>query len=87
IGVVGVNHEVSLVGCKFLDAAGNGSTSDAIKCIDYMVSLKNSGVNLRVLNNSWGGGGYSQALADAIASSEAADLLFVAAAGNDTIDN
>ncbi len=87
IGVVGVNHEVSLVGCKFLDAAGNGSTSDAIKCIDYMVGLKNSGVNLRVLNNSWGGGGYSQALADAIASSEAADLLFVAAAGNDTIDN
>ena len=87
IGVVGVNHEVSLVGCKFLDAAGSGSTSDAIKCIDYMVSLKNSGVNLRVLNNSWGGGGYSQALADAIASSEAADLLFVAAAGNDTIDN
>jgi subtilisin family serine protease len=87
VGVVGVNHEVSLVGCKFLDAAGNGSTSDAIKCIDYMVSLKNSGVNLRVLNNSWGGGGYSQALADAIASSEAADLLFVAAAGNDTIDN
>ncbi len=86
-GVVGVNHEVSLVGCKFLDAAGNGSTSDAIKCIDYMVGLKNAGVNLRVLNNSWGGGGYSQALADAIASSETADLLFVAAAGNDTIDN
>ncbi|TMO75281.1 peptidase S8 [Pseudoalteromonas sp. S3785] len=86
-GVVGVNHEVSLVGCKFLDAAGSGSTSDAIKCIDYMVGLKNAGVNLRVLNNSWGGGGYSQALADAIASSEAADLLFVAAAGNDTIDN
>ena len=64
-GVVGVNHEVSMVGCKFLDAAGNGSTSDAIKCIDYMVGLKNAGVNLRVLNNSWGGGGYSQALADA----------------------
>lgn len=87
VGVVGVNHEVSLVGCKFLDAAGNGSTSDAIKCIDYMVGLKNSGVNIRVLNNSWGGGGYSQALADAIESSEAAELLFVAAAGNDTIDN
>ncbi len=86
-GIVGVNQEVSIVGCKFLDAQGSGSSSDAIKCIDYMVGLKNSGVNLRVLNNSWGGGGYSQALADAIASSEAAELLFVAAAGNDTIDN
>ncbi|MBH0037981.1 S8 family serine peptidase [Pseudoalteromonas sp. SWN166] len=87
VGVVGVNQEVSIVGCKFLDSVGDGSTSDAIKCIDYMVGLKNSGVNLRVLNNSWGGGGYSQALADAIESSEAAELLFVAAAGNDTIDN
>ncbi|MBA6410406.1 S8 family serine peptidase [Pseudoalteromonas sp. 5Ae-yellow] len=86
-GVVGVNHEVSIVGCKFLDAAGSGSTSDAIKCIDYMVNLKNSGVNLRVLNNSWGGGGYSQALADAITVSEQADILFVAAAGNDEVDN
>ena len=86
-GIVGVNHDVSIAGCKFLDASGSGSTSDAIKCIDYMVGLKNSGVNLRVLNNSWGGGGYSQALADAITASEDADILFVAAAGNDAVDN
>ncbi|MBB1420604.1 S8 family serine peptidase [Pseudoalteromonas sp. SG43-7] len=86
-GVVGVNHEAAIVGCKFLDASGSGSTSDAIKCIDYMVSLKNAGVNVRVLNNSWGGGGFSQALADAITASEQADILFVAAAGNDAVDN
>ncbi|TMP76028.1 S8 family serine peptidase [Pseudoalteromonas sp. S1608] len=87
VGIVGVNHDVSIVGCKFLAADGTGSTSGAIKCIDYMVGLKNSGVNLRVLNNSWGGGGYSQALADAITASEQADILFVAAAGNDAVDN
>ncbi len=86
-GVVGVNHEVSIVGCKFLDASGSGSTSDALKCMDYMVALKNNGVNLRVLNNSWGGGGSSQAMIDAINASEAADILFVAAAGNDAVDN
>ncbi|MFU2512232.1 S8 family serine peptidase [Pseudoalteromonas sp. ASV78] len=86
-GIVGVNHEAAIVGCKFLDASGSGSTSDAIKCIDYMVSLKNAGVNVRVLNNSWGGGGFSQALADAITASEQADILFVAAAGNDAVDN
>ena len=86
-GIVGVNHEAAIVGCKFLDASGSGSTSDAIKCIDYMVSLKNDGVNVRVLNNSWGGGGFSQALADAITASEQADILFVAAAGNDAVDN
>ncbi|WP_404343722.1 S8 family serine peptidase [Pseudoalteromonas mariniglutinosa] len=86
-GVVGVNHEAAIVGCKFLDASGSGSTSDAIKCIDYMVGLKNAGVNIRVLNNSWGGGGFSQALADAITASEQANILFVAAAGNDAVDN
>ena len=37
-GVVGVNQEVSIVGCKFLSAAGTGTTADAIKCIDYMVA-------------------------------------------------
>ena len=86
-GVAGVNHNVSIVGCKFLQASGSGSTSDAIKCIDYMVGLSNAGVEVRVLNNSWGGGGASQALADAITSSEQANILFVAAAGNDAVDN
>lgn len=55
-GVVGVNHVTAMVGCRFLSGPrGTGSTSDAIKCIDYMVGLKNSGVNLRIINNGWGG--------------------------------
>lgn len=87
LGVVGVNHHVSIVGCKFLDSAGSGSTSDAITCIDYMVALGNNGTKVRALNNSWGGGGFSQALADAITVSEQADILFVAAAGNSAMDN
>lgn len=86
-GVVGVNHTTSMVGCKFLSAAGTGSSADAIKCIDYMVALKNSGVNLRITNNSWGGGGFSQAVHDSITASAEADMLFVAAAGNDAVDN
>ncbi|WP_199609699.1 S8 family serine peptidase [Flocculibacter collagenilyticus] len=86
-GVVGVNHEVSIIGCKFLDGAGSGSTSDAIECLNYMVTLKNSGVNVRLTNNSWGGGGSSQAMQDAISANEAADILFIAAAGNSSVDN
>ena len=85
-GVVGVNHAVSMIGCKFLGANG-GTTSDAIECINYFVDLKNNGVNVRATNNSWGGGGYSQALDDALTASEAADILFIAAAGNDAYDN
>ena len=87
LGVVGVNHNVSIIGCKFLDSAGSGSLSDALTCIDYFVDLKNNGVNVRATNNSWGGGSFSQALSDALTSSEEANILFVAAAGNDAVDN
>jgi serine protease len=87
LGVVGVNHSVSIIGCKFLDSEGSGSLADALTCIDYFVDLKNNGVNVRATNNSWGGGGFSQALSDAITTSEEANILFVAAAGNDAYDN
>ena len=40
------------------------------------------GANVRVLSNSWGGGGFSQALLDEINKANANDMLFVAAAGN-----
>ena len=85
-GVVGVNWNTSMVGCSFLSGQG-GTTADAIQCIDYMVDLKNRGVNIRVLNNSWGGGSFSQSLKDAIIAADNADMLFVAAAGNDARDN
>ncbi len=87
VGVAGVNWEVSLVGIKFLSAGGSGSTADAIEGINYAVGLKNAGINLRVLSNSWGGGGFSQALEDAIEAANTADMLFVAAAGNAGSDN
>jgi subtilisin family serine protease len=86
-GVVGVNWNVKIMALKFLDSSGSGSTSDAISAIEYAVAMKNRGVNIKVLSNSWGGGGYSQALQDAIAAAENAGILFVAAAGNDASDN
>jgi subtilisin family serine protease len=82
IGVVGVNWTTRIMGLKFLNASGFGSTSDAVRAIDWALKAKRAGVNLRVLSNSWGGGGYSKALADEIDQVGAADVLFVAAAGN-----
>jgi subtilisin-like proprotein convertase family protein/subtilisin family serine protease len=87
IGVAGVNWEVQIMGLKFLDAGGSGSLEAAITAIDYAVAMKNAGVNLRVLSNSWGGGGFSQALQDAIQAANDVDILFVAAAGNSGTDN
>ena len=86
-GVAGVNWQTKLMGLKFLDGSGSGSISAAITAIEYAVNMKNRGVNIRVLSNSWGGGGFSQALEDAITQANQAGILFVAAAGNDNNNN
>lgn len=85
IGVVGVNWEVSIVACKFIGAGGSGSTAGAIECLEYIRDLKDRGVNIVASNNSWGGGGDSVALRDAIAAQ--GDMLFIAAAGNESSNN
>lgn len=81
-GIVGVAWDVKLMGVKFLSAEGGGSLADAIKAIDYTTKM---GVDMT--SNSWGGGGYSQALYDAIKRAGDAGILFVAAAGNSAADN
>lgn len=80
VGVAGVNWSVKMIACKFLGASGSGYISDAITCLQYLKGLKDSGVNLLATSNSWGGGGYSQALSDAIDAQR--EILFIAAAGN-----
>lgn len=87
VGVVGVNWNVRLMGLKFLSAAGSGTTAGAISAIDFAIQAKQAGVNVRALNNSWGGGGFSQALLDKINQANAAGILFVAAAGNNGTNN
>ncbi|MDH6085549.1 S8 family serine peptidase [Chrysosporum ovalisporum TAC611] len=42
---------------------------------------------VKLTNNSWGGGGYSQGLYDAIAAAGDAGSLFIAAAGNESNNN
>lgn len=81
-GVVGVCWQVQLISAKFLGRNG-GTTANAVKAVNYITDLKiRHGLNIVATNNSWGGGGYSTALYNAIASAGAAQILFVAAAGN-----
>jgi subtilisin family serine protease len=87
LGVVGVNWNVKIMGLKFLDAAGSGTTADAIAAIDFGVQAKVAGQNLRVLSNSWGGGAFDQALMDEINKANTNNILFVAAAGNAGTNN
>jgi len=76
-GVTGVAWEVQLMACKFLGAGGSGSSSDAAECVIYAVANGAS-----VLSNSWGGGSFNATLEAAIEQAQMADVIFVAAAGN-----
>jgi len=87
IGVAGVNWNVKLMACKFLNAGGSGSTDGAVSCLNYLAMMKDRGVNIVATNNSWGGGGFSQALYDAIDAHRQRGILFIAAAGNSNLDN
>lgn len=78
---------VKLISARFLGRRG-GTTANAIKAVDYFNDLKTRhNLNIVATNNSWGGGGFSQALSDAIARANDAGILFIAAAGNDAYDN
>lgn len=86
IGVAGMCWNVKIINAKFLGNRG-GTTANAVKAVDYLTDLKmRHGINLVATNNSWGGGGFSQALQDAIERANDADILFVAAAGNDAFN-
>ena len=87
VGVAGVNWNVTMISGKFLGRRG-GSLANAVKAVDYFTDLKTRhGLNIVATNNSWGGGGFSQSLKDAITRANEADILFVAAAGNSGTDN
>jgi subtilisin family serine protease len=94
VGVVGVNWQVKLMSLKFL-GGGGGSDSDAVRAYSYAKQMRDlwvssggtQGANVRVLNNSYGGSGFSQASLDAILALNQSGILFVASEGNDGIDS
>ena len=94
VGITGVNWDVSLMALKS-SKGGAFSTTSLLAAYNYAKLMKDrwdssggaSGANLRVLNNSYGGSGRSQATEDAIVVLGNSGILFVAAAGNETVDN
>lgn len=82
LGVAGVNWNVRMIAGKFLGPV-SGSTDKAVKAIDYFIMLKRTkGLNIVAISASWGGGGYSRALHNALKRAATANILFIAAAGN-----
>lgn len=81
-GLVGVAWNTKIMALKFLSASGGGTLEGAVQAINYANKM-----GAKILSNSWGGGGFSQALKDVIDQSNERGALFVAAAGNDGANN
>jgi subtilisin family serine protease len=69
--------KVRIMPLKFLNSSGSGTTSDAVEAIYYAVDN-----GAKVINNSWTGLSYSQALYEAYEYANSKGVLLVAAAGN-----
>lgn len=82
LGICGANWHIKILPLKFINAGGFGNVSGAIQAINYVINRKSAGVNIRVVNVSWGMSQPSRALEDAIRKAQDADILFVAAGGS-----
>lgn len=82
IGMAGIDREVKLMALKFLDRRGSGTLEGAIGAVVYAATM-----DADIINASWGGGGESKALGEAVAFAISKGVLFVAAAGNSSQDN
>jgi subtilisin family serine protease len=74
MGISGVMWQAKIMNLRFLGVNGTGTTADAVSAILY---ANEKGAH--IINNSWGGTGYSQTLKDAI---DASNAVVVCAAGN-----
>jgi subtilisin family serine protease len=77
IGVAGAAWSAQIMRLKICNQLGSCNPSAAVEATDYATEN-----GARLTSNSWGGGGYSQAMKDAIDRANAAGVLYIAAAGN-----
>lgn len=87
-GISGVMWNASIVSVSVSRTSGNlFFTADIIDAFTYLRELKEAGHNVRVINASFGSNFYDPNVFDAISLLNDADILLVAAAGNESSDN
>jgi subtilisin family serine protease len=81
-GIAGLNWNARIMPLKVLDAHGDGSTDKAVSAVYFAVDN-----GAKVINASWGGDTFSQAMLDALTYANAKGVVFVTAAGNEGANN
>jgi subtilisin family serine protease len=89
IGITGVAWNAKIMALKGMRPDGFLYDSDTMEAIEYAIVMKERGVNVVVINASYGGtdGDQTDPIKDIIAEAGQAGIVFVAAAGNEGVDN
>jgi subtilisin family serine protease len=84
-GIAGVSR-ARIMALKVGEGGTEFPESDIIAATDYAVLMKDRGVNIVALNESFGGAGFLQAEQDAVGAAGAAGIIVSAAAGNASLN-
>ena len=76
-GIAGVSWQTPLMALKAFDSKGSGSVLSILPALEYARQM-----GAQVINNSWGGPAFSQALYDEMQQAHNEGILNIAAAGN-----
>ena len=86
IGISGVALQVSIIPVKFIGPDGNGDTANAVKAFNYLINLKQQGINLVAINASWPTSDSDPLLLASIKKAARSGIITVSAASNDGMD-
>ncbi len=87
LGISGLNQTVRLMAVRAIRTSNQLSLADELEALEYVLLMKQRGVNIRVVNMSYGGLPKSAAERDAIAALLDAGIVVCAAAGNAAKNN
>ena len=87
LGIIGVNCQAKIMALKTSSDGNTFASAAVIEAIQYATMMKSRGVNVAVINASWGGGGYSSAESAAIQAAGDAGIIFCCAAGNSSLNH
>jgi subtilisin family serine protease len=87
LGVIGVQYQSRIMALKVSKDGSSIVSSAEIEALQYATMMKGRGVNVVVINASYGGGGASSTEQAAIQAAGNAGIIFCAAAGNSSLNH
>ena len=87
LGVIGVDYQARIMALRASSDGDSFASSAIIEAIQYAILMKNRGVRIAAINESFGGGGSSSPEIAAMQAAGAAGIVFCVAAGNDAANN